>query len=231
MHLDPGNPEIEVLRKEIKHLYIRVDRLDGRIRVSAPSRMSDAAIQEAILRNRSWIERRRQRIAAQPSIQPLPLETGSSVPVFGEWARLVVVEGPGRQGARLREDGVLEMRVRLDANWHVRSTLLDAWHRTQLRDRIPDLIRTWEPIMGVSVAEWGVRKMRSRWGSCNIRERRIWLNLELAHRPPACLEYVVVHEMVHLLERGHNRRFYTLMDQFLPGWRVQRAALNAHPPR
>ena len=84
--------------------------------------------------------------------------------------------------------------------------------------------------MGVSVADWGVRRMRSRWGSCNIRARRIWLNLELARRRPEYLEYVVVHEMVHLLERGHNRRFYAFMDMFLPNWRAIRAALNSTPP-
>jgi predicted metal-dependent hydrolase len=91
------------------------------------------------------------------------------------------------------------------------------------------LITAWEPVMGVSVAEWGVKRMRTRWGSCNPRARRIWLSLELARRPIACLEYVVVHEMVHLLERGHNRRFYAFMDQFLPDWRSARAELRSSP--
>jgi predicted metal-dependent hydrolase len=231
VHLELPETEIEVTRKEIKHLYIRVDRQDGRIRVSAPRDMSDAAIHEAIRRNRPWIERRRRRIAAQPANLPPTLESGTRVPVFGQPRRLLIMSVTGRQGVRLRDDGVLEMRVRPGANRDRRAALLDAWYRAQLQYRIPELIRIWEPVMGVSVEDWGVRKMRSRWGSCNIRARRIWLNLELARRPSSCLEYVVVHEMVHLLERGHNRRFYMLMDQFLPGWRAQRADLNADPPR
>lgn len=230
MHPDLLETKIEVTRKEIKHLYIRIDRSDGRIRVSAPRRMSDAAIHEAVHRNRAWIERRRQRIAALAPFRPLVLESGASVPVFGESKRLEIAEGPGRHCVRLREDGVLEMRVRAGTNRDGRAAVLDAWYRAQLRYRIAALIRTWEPIMGVSVAECGVRRMRSRWGSCNIRARRIWLNLELARRRPECLEYVVVHEMVHLLERGHNRRFYAFMDAFLPNWRAIRAALNSAPP-
>jgi predicted metal-dependent hydrolase len=230
MHPDFPETGIEVARKEIKHLYIRVDRQDGRIRVSAPRRMSDAAIHEAIRRNRSWIERRRQRIATQPKIEAPALETGTCVLVFGEPRRLAIVTGSGHQGVRLREDGVLEMRMHSEGDHGQREALLDTWYRAQLQNRIPELIRTWEPVMGVSVAEWGVRKMRTRWGSCNIRARRIWLNLELVRRPISCLEYVVVHEMVHLLERGHNRRFYMFMDKFLPDWRDARALLNTAPP-
>ena len=104
------------------------------------------------------------------------------------------------------------------------------WYRAQLRERIPAIIGTWEPVMGVSVAEWGVKRMKTRWGSCNPGARRIWLSLELARRPLYCLEYVVVHEMVHLLERGHNWRFYSFMDQFLPDWRHARAVLRDSPP-
>jgi predicted metal-dependent hydrolase len=122
------------------------------------------------------------------------------------------------------------MRARPGADQDQRAALLDTWYRNELRVRITALVRIWEPVIGVSVAEWGVRRMRRRWGSCNIRARRIWLNLELARRPAACLEFVVVHEMVHLLERGHNRRFYLFMDRLLPDWREVRAALNAAPP-
>jgi predicted metal-dependent hydrolase len=230
MQRDLHETGIEVTRKEIKHLYIRVHRQDGRIRVSAPLRMSDAAIHEAIRRNRTWIELRRERITAQPVPKSPTLESGSWVPLLGQPHQLSVVISSGRKGVRLRDDGILELRVRPGADRSRRAALLDSWYRAQLRDRIAELIRIWEPVMGVSVAEWGVRAMRTRWGSCNIRARRIWLNLELARRPPCCLEYVVVHEMVHLLERGHNRRFYTLMDHFLPEWRDTRAALNAVPP-
>jgi hypothetical protein len=108
--------------------------------------------------------------------------------------------------------------------------LLDAesreHHRAELKARIPALLAQWEPVVGVRVTAWGVRQMRTKWGTCNIKARRIWLNLELARKPGHCLEYIVVHELVHLLERNHNARFRALMDRFLPDWRDRRAALG-----
>jgi predicted metal-dependent hydrolase len=151
--------------------------------------------------------------------------------MFGDRVLLCVRESSSeRRSVRLDVDGLLVMHIAPGATRETRIALLDEWYRRQLRDRIPMLITAWEPVMGVSVAEWGVKRMRTRWGSCNPRARRIWLSLELARRPIACLEYVVVHEMVHLLERGHNRRFYAFMDQFLPDWRSARAELRSSPP-
>jgi predicted metal-dependent hydrolase len=98
-----------------------------------------------------------------------------------------------------------------------------------MKSLVPDLITRWQPVIGVRVADWGIKKMKTRWGSCNVRDQRVWLNLELAKKPPHCLEYVLVHEMVHLLERHHNERFKALMDQFMPQWRLYRDKLNQAP--
>jgi predicted metal-dependent hydrolase len=161
----------------------------------------------------------------------LQLVTGDFIPVFGDEAQLCVRESrSARRAVHLEADGQLVMQLAPGSSREERATLLDGWYRRQLRDRIPALIATWEPVMGVSVAAWGVKRMRTRWGSCNPQARRIWLSLELARRPISCLEYVVVHEMVHLLERGHNRRFYAFMDRFLPDWRLARAQLRNTPP-
>lgn len=107
--------------------------------------------------------------------------------------------------------------------------MLLRWYRAQLKALIPPLLDKWQPVLGVQVAEWGVKKMKTKWGSCNSNDRRIWLNLELAKKPVQCLEYIIVHEIVHLMERHHNDRFRTLMDQFMPKWRLRRDALNRTP--
>jgi predicted metal-dependent hydrolase len=224
--LDQDSMLVEIVRKPIKNVYIRVARTDGRIRITAPSRTSDDALIIAVRKHHPWILRRQQAIARQPTCRNPPLEHGDTIQVFGTKHRLELVEGVVRPHVSLGSDGVLSMCVRSGLDKTERRAVLERWYRDQLRERIPALIEAWEPVIGVSVAEWRIKHMRTRWGSCNIRARRIWLNLELARRPIECLEYVVVHEMVHLLEPGHNKRFYGLMDQFLPGWRAARKNLR-----
>ena len=107
--------------------------------------------------------------------------------------------------------------------------MLQRWYRRLLRPQVAELIAKWEPIVGVDVADWGIKKMKTRWGTCNTEARRIWINLELAKKSPACLEYIVVHELVHLIERRHNERFRELMDRYLPQWRMYRDELNHAP--
>jgi len=106
---------------------------------------------------------------------------------------------------------------------------LHRWYRQRLREQIPPLIAKWEPKIGVQVADWGIKKMKTRWGTCNAEARRIWLNLELAKKPVRCLEYIVVHELAHLISRHHDERFVATLDKHLPQWRAHRAALNAAP--
>ena len=125
--------------------------------------------------------------------------------------------------------GAMVLKVRPGTSEEKKDTIMSGWYRQQIKLAAPELIAKWEPIIGVEVSAWGVRRMKTRWGSCSIQARRIWLNLELAKWPVSHLEYVVVHEMVHLLERGHNKRFYGYLDQFLPGWRPIREALKVAP--
>jgi len=125
----------------------------------------------------------------------------------------------------------LELRADHENDRERREQVLDRWYRDLLRQQIAELVIKWEPRIGVRVNEWRIRKMRTRWGTCNREARRIWINLELAKKPPSCLEFIVVHEMVHLLERHHNERFRTLMDAALPQWKWQREQLNRAPLR
>jgi predicted metal-dependent hydrolase len=154
---------------------------------------------------------------------------GESHYFLGRRYRLRVVEHDGPSRVAVGSASYLELFVRPSAGEEQREMLLQRWYREQLRLLIPPLLEKWEPVLGVKVAEWGIKRMKTRWGSCNTRARRIWLNLELAKKPPQCLEYIVVHEMMHLLERRHNGRFTTLMDEHLPAWRLHRGELSAVP--
>ncbi len=216
---------MRVLRKPIRHLYIRVDPADGSVRVSAPMGMGEAAVQRAVDSRRGWIERQRQRLGARPGAPDRVAASGAIHYVQGRPCRLDVVERPGRPGVRLIGDDGLELTVKPGTDAAKRHAVLERWYRRLLADTLPALIARWEPTVGVRVAEWRIKRMKTRWGTCNIRDRRIWMNLALARKPPECLEYVLVHEMVHLLERHHNARFHAYMDRFMPDWRVRRSRL------
>ena len=147
--------------------------------------------------------------------------------MWGESRRLRFATAGGRERVEASRPGELVLCVRPESSAEERGNLLDGFYRTELKARIPALIARWEPLVGRRVREWGVKKMRTRWGSCNPRAGRIWLSLELAKLPPECLEYVVVHEMAHLIEANHSKRFYALMDRFLPDWRERKRVLEA----
>ena len=155
--------------------------------------------------------------------------SGESHYVDGRRYRLAVIEQDGPPAVRLRNRTTLELQVRPGTGRDAREAVLYRWYRRRLRERLPALLAAWEPRVGVPVAEIRIRRMKTRWGTCNPDARRIWLNLELARKPTSCLEYIVVHEMVHLLERRHNDRFRDLLDRLLPHWRVHRDELNQAP--
>ncbi|WP_205703430.1 M48 family metallopeptidase [Hymenobacter radiodurans] len=126
----------------------------------------------------------------------------------------------------IRDEQFLELSIPQDASKEQRESVLTAWYRARLKEQLPALLAKWEPVVGKQATAWGVKQMKTRWGTCNIQAKRIWLNLELIKRPPLCLEYVVVHELVHLHERYHNARFWGFMDQFMPDWRTYKAELS-----
>ena len=219
---------VAVTRKPIKNLYFRVDISDGRARASVPLRLSDRDVRKAIEAHLQWIRNRQAKVLHRQPALVLQFQTGEQHPVFGRLYPLEVrLVASGRSAVKLTADGTLLMCVRPGLDREGREALLERWLRSQMHECISALITKWQPAMGVSVREYRIKRMRTRWGTCNIGARRIWLNLELARRPESCLEYVVVHEMVHLLEAGHNRRFYTLMDRFLPEWKQVRSLLNS----
>jgi len=216
---------VELVRKRVKNLNIAVRPPHGSVRVSAPRWVSLARIEQGVRARLDWI-RRKQAALRRCSPVPAPhWRTGETHYYEGHGYRLEVVEARTRPGATIVGD-TIRLSVRPGTEDGQRGRVLEDWYRARLAETIPALVERWAPAMGVDVAEWRIRRMKTRWGSCNTDARRIWLNLELAKRPLHCLEYVVVHEMAHLLEASHNARFHGLMDQFLPDWRECRAELN-----
>jgi predicted metal-dependent hydrolase len=155
--------------------------------------------------------------------------SGESHYFMGRRYRLRVVEHGGPNRISRKSSSELTLQVRPNTDRGKREQVLNDWYRQHMKELVPDLIAEWQPIIGVQVADWGIKKMKTRWGSCNTKDHRVWLNLELAKKSLHCIEYVLVHEMVHLLERKHSERFKELMDKFLPQWRLYRDELNQAP--
>ncbi len=224
--IDVEGMEVEVTRKSIKNLYLKVSPATGRIRVSAPVHASDRVIQQFVNSQKNWIEKQlSKKTRVNPTVE-LNAQSGETHFFKGLPYVLHVIAANAKPKVSLEGEGKLVLRVRPGSSKEKRLRILDDWYRVYLKEEIPRLIKQWEPIMGVQVKEFGVKKMKTRWGTCNIKAQRIWLSLELAKKSPKSLEYVVVHEMVHLLERLHNKRFHGFMDQFLPDWRERKQELN-----
>jgi len=220
---------VEVVRKPIKNLHLSVHPPDGHVRVSAPSHMDDEAVRLAVVSKLPSIRRHQKAFADQPHQSQREMISGESHYFLGRRYRLSVTERNGPNRLTLNGTLDLTMQLRPGTDRDKREQLLNAWYRRHMKELLPDLISKWQPIIGVQVAKWGIKKMKTRWGSCNTRDHRVWLNLELAKKSLDCIEYVLVHEMVHLLERNHSERFKALMDQFLPQWRLYRDELNQAP--
>lgn len=220
---------VEIVRKDIKNLHLGVYPPAGRVRVAAPLRLDDEAIRLAVVSRLAWIRRQRAAFIRQDRQSRREFVSGESHYFAGRRYRLDVVERDAPPSVRVRNNSWLELSVRPGADLRTREVVLHRWYRGHLRNELPRLLARWEPEFGIPVAEVRIRRMKTRWGSCNPKARRIWLNLELAKKPPSCLEYVFVHEMAHLIERHHNERFHALMDRHLPQWRIRRAELDRAP--
>jgi predicted metal-dependent hydrolase len=226
--LSVSGVQVSVVRKAIKNLHLGVYPPDGRVRVAAPLAVSDATVRVAVIGKLPWIKRQRASFSHQARESRRELVSGESHFYRGRRYRLQVIEGEAPPHMKVLGQRLV-MHVR--AGWTVedRDRLLQRWYRDRLRAQVPALLAKWQPILGVRVTEVGIKHMRTKWGSCNGKAHRIWLNRELMKKSPSCLEYVLVHELVHLVVPNHGDRFLALMDRHLPTWRRRRADLNAAP--
>lgn len=212
---------IKVTRKRVKHLRIVVNRSSGEVRISSPKRLWDSQITRFAESKIDWVKKHLEESKEKQPEKRRTLNyiSGEEHRVWGELYRIEVIEKDMPPMVRFDGDDKLVLQVRPGSDRNRRERVMREWYRGKIKKEVPRLIKKWEPIIDVEVKDWGVKKMKTRWGTCNTRKSRIWLSLDLATIAPEFLEYIVVHEMTHIHERLHSRRFYKLMDSYMEGWR------------
>jgi predicted metal-dependent hydrolase len=226
-----SNISIDVIRKDIKNMHLAVYPPTGRVRIAAPLSMSEEAVRLFAISKLGWIKRHQRKFQKQERETPREYKERESHYFQGKRYLLRIKETRGAGYVDLKGKTYLDLYVKADATLEYKRNILNEWYREELKNLIPEIIEKWERKLKVSVNDWGVKQMKTKWGSCNIEEKRIWLNLELAKKPVHCLEYIIVHEMVHLLERHHNDKFLAYMDFYLPNWKHLKEELNKIPVR
>ncbi|MBW2558603.1 MAG: M48 family metallopeptidase [Deltaproteobacteria bacterium] len=223
-----GDITIDVVQKNIKNVHLSVYPPTGRVRISAPSRMDLDTIRVFAVSKLGWIKKQQTKLRNQEREPSREFINRESHYFNGKRYLLKIIERDAAPKVVLKHS-TIELYVRPETDVLKRKFVLDGWYRRKLKETVPGLIGTWEKRMNVQVNEFGIKRMKTRWGTCNRQAKRVWLNLELAKKPQECLEYIVVHEMVHLLERNHNDRFIALITGFMPKWRFYKDELNRLP--
>ncbi|MBI3257941.1 MAG: M48 family metallopeptidase [Ignavibacteriae bacterium] len=221
---------IEITRKKIKNIHLRVYPPLATVKISAPLKMDIDAIRTFAVTKLDWIKQHRSRMLGKERESQREFISGESHYFLGKSYVLEILESNEKPSVSINEDKLV-LRIKPDISAEERESIVHAWYRAQLKILVPQYFAKWEGVMNVKVNEFGIKKMKTKWGTCNVVKKRIWVNLELAKKSLDCLEYLVVHEMVHLLERSHNHRFVAFMDKFLPDWRVRKAELNRYSVR
>jgi predicted metal-dependent hydrolase len=225
-----GDIAVDVVLKNIKNVHLSVYPPNGTVRISAPSRMSLDTIRVFAISKLGWIKQQQKKFRNQERETPREYLNRESHYVWGKRYLLKAGECDEPPSVELKH-GTMVLRLRPGTPEPKRQAVVEEWYREQLKTAVPPLIAKWEPILGVKVDRFFVQRMKTKWGSCNAAKHRIRLNTDLAKKPPECLEYIVVHEMAHLLEPTHNARFVDLMDRLMPQWRFYRDKLNRLPVR
>jgi predicted metal-dependent hydrolase len=220
------NITIDVIKKDIKNLHLAVYPPTGRVRIASPLDVDDEQIRLFAVSKLGWIKKHQKNFFEQKRETKREYISGESHYFEGRRYLLNVIYHNDKPKVVIRNKTHIDLYVREGSNAEKREQVLTEWYRERLKERIPPLIEKWTKKIGVVLKDWRVKKMRTKWGTCNAEAKRIWLNLELAKKPSGCLEYVIVHELTHFLERRHNDRYLKLLDEFLPAWRYYRGELN-----
>lgn len=227
-HLSVGGINVEIVRKKIKNLHLGVYPPHGRVRVAAPCAVNDDAIRLAVITRMGWIKRQQSKFAAQARQSVRDYVSGETHFHFGTAYRLKVISRQGPSGIKIAGDRI-ELYAPSTSDRDFRERVFQRWQRRELRDRAVPLVEQWAAVYDVSIPDLGIKRMRTKWGTCNAPANRIWLNLELVKKPLACIDYLVCHEIAHFIDRSHGDRFIALMDLHMPRWRSIRSELNREP--
>lgn len=226
--IDIGEIAADVVKKDIKNIHLSIYPPSGKVRISAPLRMNFDTIRTFAISRLDWIRQQQLVMREQERETPREYLDRESHYHWGKRCLLKVVEMDAAPNVKLEHTTML-LRVRPRTDENKKQVIVAEWYREQLKEAVPSLIAKWEPLIGVKVQRFFVQRMKTKWGSCNYGAGSIRLNSELAKKPRECLEYVLVHEIVHLLEPTHNQRFIAHMDRFMPQWRLYRDELNQAP--
>ncbi len=226
--IEVGGFTVDVVRKDIKNLHLGVYPPSGRVRIAVPLGVDDERVRLFAISRLGWIKRVQRGFEGQARVGAREYVTGESHYFAGRRYRLNVVEQDGPPEVVLRHQH-LDLLVRPAMDADSRRRVMDAWYRAALKKKVQTMLPRWMEKLGVPDIQFGIRQMKTKWGSCNIGARRIWLNLELAKRADEVIEMVVVHELMHFFERHHNERFFALMSRHLPEWRRIKAELKDTP--
>ena len=218
--------DIEIIKKNIKNMHLSVLPPDGKVRVSAPLSISEEAIELFAISKIGWIKKQIEKFQNQPRQTEREYVSGESHYFFGKRYRMDIRYTNGNSKVEIQGNKML-FTIRPESTIEQRASTLNEWYRKQLRVKLPPLFEKWEEIIGVHANEVKIKDMLTKWGTCNVTDKRIWINLQLAKKPLPCLEYVVVHELVHFKENTHNQYFVLLMDEYLPDWRARKETLNS----
>lgn len=226
--LQVGEVRIAVRREDIRNLHLSVYPPDGKVRIAAPAWMDAEAIRLFSIGKLGWIRRQQKKLREQPRETLRQYVQRESHYVWGRRYLLHVVERDAAPAVELQHRR-LALGVRPGTTRAQREAMVSAWYRAQIRAAVPELLTRWQPLVRRAPNAVYVQRMKTRWGGCNVGTCNIRLNTELAKKPPECLEYVLLHELVHLREPTHSARFIALMDRLMPRWRDRRAMLNRLP--
>ena len=218
--------EVTVLHKNVKNLHLNVLPPDGKVRVTAPNRINEDAIRTFLITRLSWIKKKQQNFKNQERQTPRKYKSGESHYFLGKRYKLVVKENAGKSGIQIKGKKEIILTIKRDSSVLYRERVINDFYRNELKQILTPLMQKWQDKIKVKPNFWGIRKMKTRWGTCDNKKKNIWFNLELIKKPDSCIQYVVVHELAHLLERKHNDKFVSLLDQFLPKWRHEKDELN-----
>lgn len=221
-----GNISIDVVRKDIKNLHLGVYPPKGRVRIASPLKIDDEAVRLFAISKMAWIKKQQLKFEVQERQSERRFVSGESHYYKGKRYLLNVIYHNAAPKVEIRNKTYIDLYVRVGSTKEKREKVLTEWYRNQLKVQVPALIDKWQKIIGVKVNDWGIKKMKTKWGTCTIASCRIWLNLELAKKPEHCLEYIIVHEMIHLIERNHTDRFVAYMNKFMPQWHLYKEELN-----
>ena len=223
------NIEIDVVRKDIMNIHLAVYPPTGRVRIAAPLRVNEDTIRLFAISKLAWIKRQQRRFEGQERISQREYKNRESHYFQGQRYLLNIIETDAPPKVVVKNKTYIDLYLRLETPIAKRHEIMKEWYRKELKKIIPALIEKWEKRMNLRVNQWQVKLMKTKWGSCNIEKKRIWLNLELVKKPIYCLEYIIVHEIVHLLERHHNDKFLYYMAAYLPNWKKLKKELNKLP--